>query len=120
GDIDRNLADQIEPVAVKEAIGLNLESDEQVARRLTGTGRTTLTFETDAGPGFGAGGNRDEDLTLDSGFPGAMTDRARCAGDLAAAPALGTRPADREAPLTEGHGASAVALGAGLQLGALS
>ena len=62
---------------MKEAIGLNLESDEQVARRLTGTGRTTLTFETDARPGFGAGGNRDEDLTLDSGFPGAMARATR-------------------------------------------
>jgi len=48
-----------------------------------------------------------------------MTDRAWRAGDLAAAPALGTRPADREASLTESHGASAVALRAGLQPGAL-
>src|SRR5206468_3987135 len=56
GDVERHLADDVEPLAMKEAVGLDLEGDDQVAWR--GAGLSVLTLPAHAHPGAGLGRRR--------------------------------------------------------------
>src|SRR6185312_8996933 len=113
GEVERDLADDVEPLAMKESIGLHLEGDQEVTGRGASLNRLPLAPHAHTGSGLGAGRHGDVDLPLGAHFPGPAAGRARLRRDPPASPALGARSGYREAALAEGDGAPALALGTG-------
>ncbi len=113
GQVERNLADDVQTLPAEEAVGLNLKADQQIPGGLSRPASLPLTAEPDLGPGLGAGRHRDQDLVLDPHLACTAAGRAWYRRDAALAPAPGTGPTDREPALAERHRAPAVALAAG-------
>src|SRR4051812_4428548 len=103
----------VQPLAPEEAIGLNLEGDDQIARGTAGPAGLSLASQQDAVAVFRRRRNRDRDPAFGSNLSRTVTGGTLLGGDLSPAPALGTRPVDGKAALPERDISPALALGTG-------
>src|SRR6185312_7023206 len=74
-DVDRHGRDEIEPLALEEAIRLDLESQQEIAGRTVARTAAALTLETDLGARVDAGRHGDVHL-----LPNAHLARAAARG----------------------------------------
>src|SRR5581483_6019792 len=74
-DVDRHRRDHVQPFAPEEPIRLDLEGDDQIARRAVAIAAAALPFETDLRPGVHAGRHGDHHL-----FPNAHLARSTARG----------------------------------------
>src|SRR5690606_18872110 len=96
---DRDGAEDVEPVAREEPVGLDLEGDQQVALRPAGGPVTPLPLEPHAGAGLGRGRHRHQQLLAGPLLAAATARGARRRRDAATPAARRAWPVDREPAL---------------------
>src|SRR6185437_11634377 len=112
-DVDRHGRNHVEPLALEEAIGLDLKVDQQVARRTVPRAARALALESNLRPGIDPCRNCNHHFLTGTDLARAVAGRAALArhgafaethrtGTLHGEPALAER--DRAAPLTLGTG----------------
>src|SRR4029079_1110757 len=110
----RHGGDDVESLALEEAVGLHLEGDQQVARRTARAPFAPLSLEADLGARVGAGGDGDEHLLARPHLADAVAGRAALGGHLASSEAHRAGTVHGEAALAEGDDPAPLTLGAGL------
>src|SRR5205807_2813707 len=107
GQVDGHDADDVEPVAPEEPVGLDLDRDHDVAPSLG-----PLPLEAQPRAVFRARRDGDRQPLLDAHLARPVARGTRLRRHPPAAPAHGARPRDGEPALTEGDRAAPLALGA--------
>src|SRR5205807_4510897 len=113
GQVDGHDADDVEPVAPEEPVGLDLDRDHDVAPSLG-----PLPLEAQPRAVFRAGRDGDRQPLLDPHLARPVAGGTRLRRDAPPAPAYGARPRDGEPALAERNGAAAFTFGTGRESGA--
>ena len=109
-EVDRNLAEQVQPVAPEELVLLHVDDDKEVAGRAAGAAGFALALQAELLTGRDAGRDLDGDLPLARDAARAAARVARLGDCPAGAAALRARARDREEALLEAHLSLAAAL----------
>src|SRR5690606_21644819 len=118
GHRDRDLAEDVRPVALEERVRLDGEEDVEIAGRTAAQARLAVADEAHFGPVLDTGRDVDRERPLARDAPRARAGRARIVDHLAAADARRAGPLDGEEALAGAHLADAAAGRAGRGLGA--